>query len=88
VFDSCTFYSLEATKGGALNINFNVTIKNCRFANNTAINGEGNDIYVSMSNSAFFNDNDNVYGSCSLSLKPGAFLDSLGVCFLILFQKC
>jgi hypothetical protein len=72
VFMGCTFYSLEATIGGAIYSNVEVSIKNSRFANNTAENGDGNDVYISI-DSYFYNNPANVQGTCSLSLLPGQF---------------
>jgi hypothetical protein len=70
VFMGSVFYSLQAVLGGAIYTNTNASVRNCRFANNSADNGDGNDIYVSVS-SSFYNNNDNIQNTCSLSLLPG-----------------
>jgi hypothetical protein len=68
VFMASVFYSLEASLGGAIYVVGNVSIKNCKFANNTG--GEGNDVYVGAS-STFYNDSSNIQNTCSLSVTPG-----------------
>jgi hypothetical protein len=70
VFVGCVFYSLEGTLGGAIYLNGNVSIRSCRFANNTAENGDGNDVYVSIS-SSHYTDYTNIESTCSLSAYPG-----------------
>jgi hypothetical protein len=84
VFMGCTFYSLVAFQGGAIFTYSNISIKNCRFANNTAENDAGNDIYVSMTDSSYFSDSSNVMSSCSLSLAPGLLVTSGGVYFVFI----
>jgi hypothetical protein len=66
VFEGCVFYSLEAIYGGAIYTNADVSVRNCRFANNTAENGNGNDVYVTT-DSNFYGDPSNTQNTCSLS---------------------
>jgi hypothetical protein len=80
VFMSSIFYSLEAEMGGALYLNVEASIKNCRFANNTAENHEGNDVYVIL-DTPFYADSSNVQNTCSLSTGPGQLKMSNGVCY-------
>jgi hypothetical protein len=79
VFVGSSFYSLEAEMGGAIYVNNDVSIGNCKFANNTAENHEGNDVYVDF-DSIFFNDSGNIQNTCSLSIGPGQLKTSSGVC--------
>jgi hypothetical protein len=79
------FYSLEAMQGGGIYVNGNVTIRYCSFANNTAENSQGNDVYVASSSSSFYNNPSNIQFTCSHSL-PGRLVTSGGVCVL-LFDK-
>jgi hypothetical protein len=77
VFMSSVFYSLESVLGGAVFTNVNTSIKNCRFANNTA--DDGSDVYVTVS-TTYFSDPMNIQNTCSLSLTPGR-LSTIDVCF-------
>jgi hypothetical protein len=79
VFVSSTFRSLEATVGGAIFTNANMSVKNCHFANNSASNGAGNDV-VNL-DVFYFNNSDNFAGSCSVSSSPGRVATVGGVCF-------
>jgi hypothetical protein len=83
VFIGSIFYSFEAVLGGAIYTNGNVSIRNCQFANNTAENSGGNDVYVSIS-STYYNDSGNIENTCSLSLSPGQ-LKTSSVCVFISF---
>jgi hypothetical protein len=46
-----------------------VTIKYCRFVNNTAANDDGNDVYANFT-SDFFNNPNNVANDCTVSFPP------------------
>lgn len=77
-FVGCSFYSLEAVYGGALHLAEGVIISNCHFANNTAENGNGNDIFIEYDNNVYNSDPSYFQATCSLSLSPGRFI-SYGV---------
>jgi hypothetical protein len=64
--------------GGAIYTNMEISFNNCQFANNTAENGAGNDIYTT-STSSFFGDASNYVNSCSLSISPGRVANIDGV---------
>jgi hypothetical protein len=82
-----TFYSLEAENGGAIYVSTDFSIKNCRFANNTAENHEGNDVYI-YSDTAYYNDSSNVQNTCSLSVGPGQIKTYIGVFYLCFISFC
>jgi hypothetical protein len=85
VFLGCSFYSLEAVMGGALYLNQGMNIKSCRFANNTAENNNGNDVYIN-NNTDYYSDSTTTQNTCSLSLLPGQFkTNNVFFCFFLFF---
>jgi hypothetical protein len=86
VFLGDTFYSLEATQGGAVFTLASVSVKECHFANNSASNNEGNDIYSTVTDGWYGNTN-NIQNCCSLSLIPGQIKVSSGVCIFNRYNR-
>jgi hypothetical protein len=80
IFNSDTFISLLALQsGGAVYTKSEAAIMFCKFANNSAGNDLGNDIYADISTS-FYGDSGNVNNDCSVSISPGRIVVSTLVC--------
>jgi hypothetical protein len=62
----------------------NVTIKYCIFANNTAMNGDGNDVYVDFATD-FYSNSDNINNDCTYSLSPQLLVNTVFLIFLFSF---
>jgi hypothetical protein len=73
VFNNVLFRSLEATYGGAIFTYADVSIKNCKFVNNSALNSQGNDVYVGTT-SGYLGQDGSVVDSCSMSQNPKILL--------------
>jgi hypothetical protein len=52
--------------------------------NNTAANGDGNDVYVAFA-SDFFSDADNINNDCTYSLSPQLLVGGVGLVFIFIF---
>jgi hypothetical protein len=63
-------------QGGAIYTKANVSIKYCAFANNSAANDDGNDVYVPTA-SVFFNDPSNILSVCSVSPIPQLLVNTV-----------
>jgi hypothetical protein len=74
---------MKAVQGGAIYTRANVSIKYCTFANNSASNDDGNDVYV-PSTSIFYNDASNIVGVCSASLSPQLLVNEVFIFFFLL----
>jgi predicted outer membrane repeat protein len=82
VFVNITFLSLQSIQqGGAIYTKTQAAIQFCRFANNSAGNNEGNDVYATFS-SDFYSDSGNVMSVCSVSLSPRILMAN-GVCIYL-----
>jgi predicted outer membrane repeat protein len=85
VFVNITFISLHAIQqGGAIYTKTQAGISLCKFANNSAGNNQGNDVYAVIS-TTFYSDPAYITADCSVSLSPGRILLSNGVCEKNLF---
>jgi hypothetical protein len=85
VFNNVLFISLEAIYGGAIYTFADVSIKNCKFVNNSATSNQGNDIYVA-SNSNYLGQTGSVVSTCSVSLSPKIILTSGVIILFICYQ--
>jgi predicted outer membrane repeat protein len=80
VFNNDTFISLLAVQsGGAIYTKSEASVLFCKFANNSAGNNRGNDIFAEISTS-YYGLSQNVNNDCSVSLSPGRIVISTLVC--------
>jgi hypothetical protein len=70
----------QAVQGGAIFTKAMIAIKYCTFANNSAMNDDGNDIFANFTTD-FFGNPSNVLSDCTVSPPPQ--LVALTVCFII-----
>jgi predicted outer membrane repeat protein len=80
VFNNDIFISLSAVeRGGAIYTKSEVSIMFCKFANNSAGNNEGNDLFADIT-SSYYSIASSVDNVCSVSITPGRIVIGNLVC--------